>query len=156
MAIVVSLREVVDALDLPSCEWTAYLNTTTGQIITISDEDRRLVEEDVDPEELPEWQLNALPEIRKSLQALEEGRLLALPDKFEIHEWDIMRRFADCRDDPKQQEELTASIHGSGAFRRFHDCVRSLGVQEEWFRFRDETMQQIAKDWLSARGIPYQ
>jgi hypothetical protein len=156
MAVVVSLHEVVNALDMQSEEWTVYLNTATGKIVTISDDDRRLAEEDVDPEELPAWQRDALPEIRESLQALEDGRLLSLPDKFEIHEWDIMRRFADCCADPKQQEELTASIHGSGAFRRFHDCVRRLGVQEEWFRFRDETLQQIAKDWLAARGIPYQ
>jgi hypothetical protein len=156
MALVVSLRDVADALDMPSSEWTAYLNTATGQIITISDEDRRLAEEDVDLEQLPAWQRDELPEIRESVQALEDGRLLALPDKFEIHEWEIMRRFADGRDDQTQQHELTASIHGSGAFRRFHDCVRRLGVQEEWFRFRDETLQQIAKDWLLARGIEYQ
>ena len=156
MAVVVSLREVVDALDMQSEEWTVYLNAATGKIVTISDEDRRFAEEDVDPEELPAWQRDELPEIRESLQALEDGRLLALPDKFEIHEWDIMRRFADCREDQKQQEDLAAAIHGSGAFRRFHDCVRRLQVQEEWYRFRDETLQQIAKDWLQAHGIPYQ
>jgi hypothetical protein len=45
MAAIVSLRDVVDAMDLPNNEWTSYLNPKTGEIVTVTDEDRHLVED---------------------------------------------------------------------------------------------------------------
>jgi len=32
-----------DAMDLPSNEWTSYLNPKTGEIVTVTEEDRFLV-----------------------------------------------------------------------------------------------------------------
>jgi hypothetical protein len=50
MAVVVSLKDVVDAMDLPNNEWTSYLNPKTGEIVTVTDADRDLVgDEDLDP-----------------------------------------------------------------------------------------------------------
>ena len=44
MGVIVSLKEIVDAMDLPNEEWVSYLNPTTGEIVTVTDEDRRLAE----------------------------------------------------------------------------------------------------------------
>src|SRR5258708_32871111 len=74
MAVVVSLKDVVEAMDLPNNEWNSYLNPKTGEIIAVTDEDRHLVEDtDLDEDELPEWQRESLPKVR---QALESGDLL--------------------------------------------------------------------------------
>lgn len=155
MPVVVSLSEIIDAMETQSEESRAYLDPATGKIVEISDEDQMLVEEDVDPSELPEWQREALPGIRAALEALESNRLLALPDKFEIHEWDIMRRFANERDDENERQELLNAIHGSGAFRMFKSCLRRLGIEQQWHSFRDARLEQHAKVWLEAHGVAY-
>ena len=48
----IKLRDVVDAIDLPSQGWHSYINRDTGEIVTVSDEERSLVQDDVDPDEL--------------------------------------------------------------------------------------------------------
>ena len=45
MAISVKLSDVVEAMDLPNQDWQSYLNPDTGEIVTVTDEERRLVED---------------------------------------------------------------------------------------------------------------
>ena len=68
MDTVVSLKDVVDAMDLPSTEWISYLNSKTREIVTVTDEDRQLVEaEDLDEQDLPEWQKESVSKAREAL-----------------------------------------------------------------------------------------
>jgi hypothetical protein len=53
MAARVKLRDVVEALDLPNQDWQSYLNPDTGEIVTVTDEDRDLVEDGEDLDDLP-------------------------------------------------------------------------------------------------------
>ena len=153
MNVVVSLKDVVDAMDLPNNEWTSYLNPKTGEIVTVTDEDRQLVEdEDLDEHELPDWQRESLPKVRA---ALESGDFLALPDKFEIHEWAIMERFSNSQARAARRDELLDAIHGAGAFRSFRSAVRRLGIEDDWFRFRQTAFEDVAKDWLEAHDISF-
>jgi len=152
MAAEVPLQDVVDAMDLPNAEWASYLDPETGEIVTVTDEDRRLVEEAVDAEELPDWQREMLPKAR---EALESDRFLRLPGEFEIHEWAIMERFAHSRSTARHRDGLLAAIHGSGAFQRFRDAIRLLGIEEDWYGFRQTALEEIAKAWLESHSIRY-
>ena len=49
--LVVSLRAVVAEMDLPNDEWTAYLNRRTGELVTVTDEEARAVEEETDADD---------------------------------------------------------------------------------------------------------
>ena len=40
-----------------------------------------------------------------------------LPTKFDVHEWAIMRDFADSMEPARIREDLQFAIHGAGAFR---------------------------------------
>ena len=151
MPATVSLRDVVEALDLPGDDWAAYLNPDTGEVVVVTDEDERLVEEGED-DDLPDWQRGMLPKVR---EALESDRFLKLPDRFEIHEWSIMERFAMERADERQRADLLDAIHGSGAFRYFRDTIRRLGIEDEWYRLREAALEDIAKEWLEANNFPY-
>lgn len=152
-AVVVSLKDVVDAMDLPNSEWNSYLNRKTGEIVTVTDEDRHLVEnEKLDGQDLPEWQRERLPKVR---EALESGDFVALPDKFEIHEWTIMERFASSQASAAWRDELLDAIHGAGAFRSFRSAIRRLGIEDDWFRFRELAFEEIAKDWLKAHDVSF-
>jgi len=103
MAVVVSLKDVVDAMDVPNSEWISYLNPKTGEIVTVTDEDRHLVEDqDLDEADLPDWQRESLPKVR---EALESGDFVALPDKWETHEWAMMERFSSSQASEVRREE---------------------------------------------------
>lgn len=153
MGPVIPLREVVEAIELQSEESQAYLDPETGEIVIVTEEERRLVEEGrVDDESLPEWQREALPKIRA---ALESDRLLRLPDRFEVHEWSIMRDFSSQQHDKDIRRELLDAIHGSGAFRMFKGAIRRLRLFDAWNQFRDRALEEIARNWLEAHHLPY-
>lgn len=152
MAVIVSLREVVNEMDVFSDEHTAYINRKTGELITLSREELALAEDPDAAEDAPEWQQELLPKAR---EVLESEDFLPLPSKFEIHEWAIMERFADSLTDETDSEELLAALHGRGAFRRFKDAVQRLGMAEAWYRFREAAFEEIAIEFLDAKGIAY-
>jgi len=150
---VVNLEAVIDAMDLPE-EWESLIDPETGEIVTISEDDRSVLDQEDDGEdsELPEWQRESIARIRK---VLDSGRALALPGKFEIHEWDLMRRFARSVEDPDQSAELLGAIHGAGAFRLFRMTTDRLGLRDRWFQYRAEALREMAREWLEASGIEY-
>jgi hypothetical protein len=151
MAVVVSLQDVVEAMDLPNDAWTSYLNPKTGEIVTVTEEDRRLVEdEDLDEQDLPDWQRERVIQARA---ALGSGGFLALPNKFAIHEWAVMERFSRGQPNVARREELLDAIHGRGAFRGFRSAIRRRDLEDEWFRFRQLAFAEIAKEWLQAHGV---
>ena len=85
-------------MDLPNQDWQSYLNRDTGVIVTVTDEDRSLLEDDADLDDLPDWQRESLPNIR---EALESNRFLVLPGSFELHEWSIMSALGKSEEEPE-------------------------------------------------------
>jgi len=152
MAMPVSVRDVVEAIELQTDESAAYLDKDTGEVVLVTDEDRRLVEEGRSEDDLPAWQREALPKVR---EALESGRFLRLPNKFDVHEWDIMRRFSGAQEDERVRRELLDAIHGSGAFRMFRRTIGRLGLEDSWYQFRDKALEEIAREWLEDNNLPY-
>jgi hypothetical protein len=76
---------------------------------------------------------------------LESTDWLGLPTKFEVHEWEIMNRFAQALSAPAQREEVLDAIHGSGAFRQFKNTIRRLRLEDTWFSFRGSAFEDMAK-----------
>lgn len=150
----VSLQSVVNEMDVLSNEVTAYINKKTGELYSVSEEEASIVEQGNEEDEfIPEWQRETLPKVR---EVLESGDYVALPDQFEIHEYEIMERFCLSLSDEGLQDELLHDIRGSGAFRRFKDAIHHKGIQDDWYRFRDQTLKRIAVDFLESEGIPWQ
>ena len=153
MAAMVSLRDVIEEMDMSSDEATAYINRKTGEVVTLTDEMVALSEDPDKAEQAAEWQKDLLPKARE-VAASED--FIPLPGKFEIHEWSIMERFARSLADAAVSEELEAAVHGRGAFRRFKDIVHRIGIADEWYRFRDSALEEIAVEFLEAQGIAFQ
>jgi len=86
---------------------------------------------------------------------LESGDFLALPGKFEIHEWAMMERFSSSETRAARRDELLDAIHGAGAFRSFRSAIIRLGIEDQWFRFRQSAFEEIATDWLKAHDISF-
>jgi len=152
MAAMVSLREVVDELEALIDESAAYVNRETGEVYSIRDEDAGLIEDGVDPDELPEWLSDEMPRIR---EVLESEDWLPLPTRFDIHEWAIMDGFARSIDDADVRDELLIAIRGRGAFRCFKDAVHRRGIHEDWYRHKAAALGRMAADWLDGHGVAY-
>lgn len=153
MAVIVSLSDVIEQMELTTDEATAYINRKTGELITITNEEVALTEDPEEAAEAPQWQKDLLPKAREVLASED---YIPLPSKFEVHEWSIMERFAQSRTDAAVSDELDAALHGRGAFRRFKDAVHRLRIADEWYRFRDAALEEIAIEFLEAHGIAYQ
>lgn len=156
MAPIVSLQAVVDEMDVLSDETYAYLNVHTGELVTIRREEIAIVEESDALEDAiaayPPWQHDL---IRKTKEVLDAAAYLPLPSKFDIHEYAIMERFCYAIADEEVSQELLYQIRGRGAFRRFKDAIHRHGIADDWYRFRQAVLEEIAVAWLDAHSIPY-
>ena len=152
MAIPVLLQDVLDAMDLDGEGWKSYINQKTGEIVSVPDEELEMAEVGDDDIEVPDWQAEQLAKAR---EALESEDFLCLPDKFEIHEWGIMEQFAMAQTASAKREALLDAIRGSGAFRLFKSTIRRLGIEDDWYHFRDSAIERMAREWLEEHNIPY-
>jgi hypothetical protein len=151
MAAVISLRDVIEALDLQSDELSSFLDPDSGEIITFNEEEARIAERG-DWESAPEWMRKFLPKIKK---ALEDECMLPLPDRAHIDEWRMMQDFAEQPDNCHCRAELSDAVHGSGAFRLFQRTIARFGMEEQWRRYRDKAMERVAREWLEENNLKY-
>ena len=126
---------------------------TPARLSRVTLEERDLAEETEESfEDVPEWQRQMLPRVRAVLAG---DRCLQLPHRFEIHEWSIMDEFAQTWDSERMPEELLDAIHGAGAFRMLRSTIRRLGLENRWYKFRQEALVEIARNWLEEHKLPY-
>jgi Uncharacterised protein family (UPF0158) len=151
LAVVISLREVIEALDLQSDELSSYLDPDSGEIITFNREQADIAKRG-DWQDQPDWMRAVLPRIKRALQ---NGRMLPLPDRAHIDEWRIMQDFAEKHDDCNCRAVLSSAAHGNGAFRHFQAAIEQLGIEEQWTHYRDQAMDRVARQWLDDNNLRY-
>ena len=159
MAATVSLEDIVDALDALHDEFTPFLDLETGEVETVSRELLLEAEEgDEDDEDgvesIPEWQRPEW-EIATLIGVKSPERFERLPNSFEVHQWNIMREFAEQFPSAPVRSELLDAIHGSGAFRAFKIALRRLRVEANWFEFRHAALRQIAIEWCEQNHVSW-
>ena len=96
-------------------------------------------------------------EMLKSVQTCMENteRYQRLPTDGLLDEYEIMEDFADIVP-IKYQSKLAYSLNGKGAFRRFKDAVRNLGLLEDWYSYRDMRYRREAREWCEAVHLNWQ
>jgi hypothetical protein len=158
MPIPVSLQDVVDELETISDETTAYLNRQTGELYIIADDELSRVEGDRDKVEvievakLPDWQR----EVRaKAREVVNSKDWLALPTQFDLDGYRMMERFSRAVENEGLRTELLNSIRGQVAFRRFKAALFRHGVEDDWFRYRREALEEIEIEWLEEQKISF-
>ncbi len=149
----IKLQTIVDELGIQPDDGKTYLNRQTGEVVYISDHEMSAAEEEVEIEDFKDWEQE---NIRRAIEILETDRYVELPSKHDIHEWSIMRNFCNSVSNVRIQQELLTNVHGKGAFRHFEDSVNRHGIKQQWYRFRDDALRQIAKDWLEENEIAYE
>lgn len=148
------LEDIIDALEFQSEIHKYYFDTNTGEVIMISDEEVHAVEDELSIEHYPEWHRELIALARLVLED-KEGRFLPLPTSFDVHEYSIMERFSRKYPDIGISQELCELIQGRGAFRRFKDAIHEYGIQDEWYKYKEAALVDIAKEWCEEHGIKY-
>ncbi|MDD3169063.1 MAG: UPF0158 family protein [Eubacteriales bacterium] len=152
----VKLQDIVDALSMQFEEQQQFLNLETSEITLVQDIHFRIAEdiEDVDHFDYPiEWEKE---EILKAYDVLvSDDNYLALPDRYEVNEYNIMEEFCLQLLPPKSEVFLNA-IRGRGAFRRFRDLLERYGILEQWYNFEQQSLTEIAREWCRKNEVPYE
>lgn len=148
---VISLRDVIDALNLESAEVRSYLDPESGEIITLNTEQEELALKG-DWDSLPDWMKESRPKFKRAVQ---DHRLLKLPDTAHLDEWKIMRDFAEEQDSRKANAELLSAIELPEALLTFNRVIQHLELEHAWSEFRSAAMDQIAREWLQQHRLAY-
>ncbi|HBI74630.1 MAG TPA: hypothetical protein DDY59_15860 [Lachnospiraceae bacterium] len=133
----VKLDDVIDALDFTNPETQYYYSIKTEEILMVWD---GMVNGKTDPELIEEITLSF-------------DEYIALPSQYEINEYGMMEEFVENLPDGRKKIELSDAIQGRGAFRRFKDTVYDLGLEQKWYKFRDEAYEQVARNWCEENEI---
>ena len=153
MAIRVKLDDIIDGMECQSDESSSFLNTKTGEVVLMTDYAMRAAEDDEPLEDLEDWERDLVAIAREILA--ETGEYIPLPTKYDIDEYSIMERFCMSLDRQEIGDILYDLISGSGAFRRFKDAIYKYGVEEEWYKYRDKAIKEIAIEWCREHKIEF-
>ncbi len=129
-----------------------YLDTETGEIVVIPDEIMSALDQDDPCEDLPDWELELLPQAKEISEGSERYEEIPIRPPGEAYR--IMVNFTSEVKDARVRSRLESALHGKGVFRRFKDALRELpDLEEEWFRFKAEKDKEEVKGWLESIGI---
>ncbi len=152
----VKLKDIVNKLDETGEEWLGWLNTENGEIIIVSREYMGIAEdseEDDDWEKYQDWERDLIQEAMNIVENWDQYE--PLPDKYYLHEYRIMERFSYSHDDEAVSRKLCQAITGKGAFRRFKDLIARLGVEDQWYQYRENAFTEMVREWCESKKIPY-
>ena len=151
----VDLNELVSEMEMgENMELAGYLDTETGEIISMPDEVMRAVEDsDEAAEALPDWEED-LAEIAEKILSDEKNRFLLIPKRESREGYEIMVAFAESVRGKGLREKLSIALNGRGAFRRFRSVLNDYPDElEKWYKFKDDWMREEAVKWLLLNGI---
>jgi hypothetical protein len=153
MAARVRLDEIIEGLEFQSDESSSYLNTKTGEVVLMTDYAMQAAEDDEPLEDVPDWERDLVAIAREIIA--DTGDYIQLPTKYDIDEYSIMENFCTSLDKKEIGDILYDLISGSGAFRRFKDAIYKYDVEDEWHKYRDNAIKEIAIDWCRQNNIEF-
>jgi hypothetical protein len=134
---VITILELVDALEMQSNEITYYFNKKENDLVFVMDD------------AYCDDEMNS-----KLFQDIENNfeNYIALPTSYEINEYQIMEAFVD-EQKKDIQNILNKILNGKRPFGRFKDKIFELDIREEWFEFKKVQLEKIALDWCEVNNI---
>lgn len=138
----VLIEDIADALEGTMDSWEQYLNTETGEIVSLPSSDNYYIDREPEDEELAE-------EIEYS------DKYVRLPNQSDIHEYNIMEDFAYATPNQKYQEKLLHILSGRKPYRNFKDEINYLGIADTYYAYRLLAFYRIAKEWCERYEIPF-
>jgi len=153
MAHRVKLDDIIEGLEFQSEERHSFLDKRTGEVVSISDEEMQAAEDDEPIEDFPEWQQDSI-QIAKDILA-ESDNYIGLPSQFDIHEYSIMEDFCWSIKDAETRDIFCSLIKDRGAFQRFKDAIHDYGIEDDWYKHRNDALKQVAIEWCQENSIQF-
>lgn len=166
----IDLIELEIAFDSGNELIACYLDLETAKIISISAEERGLLEsiyesyydeesQTVDWEAafqedpVPDWQREQLQDADR-VEAGLGRRFIAIPSPGSQDGYHDMEAFIATMRSPRLQERLEQAISRRGAFRHFKDVLLDYPAERErWFQFERERLHHRILDWLEEQEV---
>ena len=151
----VDLSELIFEMEMgENMELAGYLDTETGEIISMPDSVMRAVEDsDEAAEALPDWEQD-LVETAENILGDEKNRFLPIPRCESREGYELMAAFTETVTSKVLREKLAVALDGKGAFRRFRNVLNQHPDElERWYAFKDESIREEAVQWLLDHGI---
>ena len=134
---IIPIKTIVDAIEETTDGWQQFYNTVTGEIESVPDYDNDYAD---------------MSEFEDTAAKIEESDdYVRLPSQYELHEYNIMERFAE----EKSNTILMRSLHGRRPYRTFKDRAIDLGLDQQYYSFRTKAFGEIAREWCRENGIPF-
>lgn len=148
----INWSELTDVFQSSFLEMRHFLDLETGEVVAVSDEAARYVEEPPE-EELTGWIKDAVAEAER----VEEGygtRYIRIPETDTRESYRDMERFIGTVRNSHLQDRLWRAIQGSGAFRYFKDVLYERPAERKrWFAFQEHRIHERVLWWLESEGI---
>lgn len=133
----VKLKDIIDAIGMMERDSEYFLDMRTGEIEWVSD------------------MAMSMKEKEEICNRLDEDSFCRLPTSFDVRDYDIMENFV-CMLSGTARDKLEFAIQGRGAFGRFKDRIRRLGLEQEWYDYQTEEYKKIAVRWCVENDIEYE
>ncbi|NOU62580.1 hypothetical protein GC096_00790 [Paenibacillus sp. LMG 31461] len=151
----VKLEDLISEIELQIDDTFTFINTNTGEVITLMREEMRAAEDEEPLEKFPDWQRE---NIEKAIIITEDedGVYLDFTLRNNFNEYQIIEEFIISHQDQKNREVLYDTIQGRGAFRRFKDKIVELGVDSQWYTYKDSKIKQLVIEWCKEHNLEIQ
>ena len=145
------LEQITDALEIEHEDMHHLYDKQNKEVIQLTSEELHIAEEEYDLDDYPQWQWD---NIKLAEQVHQDwDRFITLPhNRFDYNPYDIMKFFISTLSEDVQPVYYDL-IQGRGAFRRFKDKVFEDGIEKEWFDYRRDTLESIARKFCQKNDI---
>lgn len=167
----VDLSELEIAFENSLHELSYYLDLQTGEVVVVTEDARRELEEiyaqiigedgqemvpleeALQERDLQEWQREDV----RVADRVEEGfgtRYIEVPSQDSREGYHQIEEFIETVEEERLRERLRRAIRGRGAFGRFKDVLYEHPQQREhWHEFWEGAMRRRIHRWLEEEGI---
>jgi hypothetical protein len=148
----VKIDDLINEIDIQMDETFTYINTQTGEVITLSREEIRAAEDEEPIENYPEWQRENIEQAIKIIED-ENETFLDFTLRNDYHEYELVEEFIGTLGEVEVREELFGAIQGRGAFRRFKDGIREHDVENQWYQFKEKKLKELVIEWCESKNL---
>lgn len=153
----IKISEIVDELQRISMDLAVYYNKTTGEFLNVEDDDFRIIEDDDFENKIkdyPKWQKEYLQKVYDLYDNIDN--YIKLPDKFEIKDSDIMEEFIKNISNPNRKQQLENCMWQKRMYRKFKDKLIELGLENDYYKFYEEKLKEIAINWCKDNNLEFE
>ena len=95
-------------------------------------------------------------EILEKVEFDEKDRLYRLHNRYNFHDSEIIEEYINSVNNEKIQKELEFSFYGKGKYRKFKDTLARHNILDNYYKFREKYLKEIAIEWCNENKLEYE